>query len=892
MRLPFKPVFVAVITLGFALSYGQPGPAASNRSTVERATLANGLRVIAVRDPLAPVVTIEENYLAGGDETPAGFPGMAHAQEHMAFRGCSGLTGDQIAAIYAQLGGVDNADTQQHITQYFATVPVEDLDVVLRVDSSCMQNIQDAQDQWALERGAIEQEVARDLSNPVYKFVSRLNETMFAGSPYAHDALGTKSSFDATTGTMLKHFADSWYAPNNAVLIITGDIDPSAAIAKVKQFYGSIPSRKLPPRPEVKLQPVKPQSFDIESDLPYQLAAVAYRLPGSDSPDYAAARILSDVLSSRRAKLYDLVVEGKALETQFALGETYRKASVAFAVAALPSGANAAPIIADVKKVIADYVANGLPADLVAAEQRSEIASAEFERNSISGLAASWSEAVAAQGLNSPDEEVAAIRKVTVNDVNRVAKTYLVDQSAITAVLKPRPSGEAVASKGFGGTEQLTSPPSKPVELPAWAESALKSLAVPQPELHPSDVTLSNGIRLIVLNEPVSPTVTITGEIRHEEKLETPPMQDGVADVLEELFSYGTKTLDRTAYQKALDDIAAGESGGAAFSLRVLKQYFSRGVELLADNELNPALPEQAFQVVKQQTSELVAGDLMSPSYRVQRALESGLLPKDDPMLRETTPKTLGNVTLDDVKNYYARTFRPDLTTIVVIGDVTPQEARAEIERCFGGWKAQGEKPQVTLGPVPPNKPASLYVDDPTQVQDSVTLAEELGLTRFNPDYYALQLGNHVLGGGFYATRLYHDLRQVSGYVYTVDDFIAATKTRTVYTVTYASDPQNVSKAAALVKRDLSDMQSQDVTANELRQAKSLLLRQIPLADASEDSIARGILARAQIDLPLDEPTRAAQRYFALSADEVRAAFAKWLRPNDFVQVVRGPTPQ
>jgi zinc protease len=119
-----------------------------------RATLDNGLRVVIVRDPLAPVVTVEENYLAGGDETPAGFPGMAHAQEHMAFRGCAGLSADQIAAIYAQLGGNQNADTQQNITQYFVTVPAQDLDVALRLDAACMQDVEDTQEQWAAERSS------------------------------------------------------------------------------------------------------------------------------------------------------------------------------------------------------------------------------------------------------------------------------------------------------------------------------------------------------------------------------------------------------------------------------------------------------------------------------------------------------------------------------------------------------------------------------------------------------------------------------------------------------------------------------------------------------------------------------------------------------------------
>ena len=167
---------------------------------VTRTTLDNGLRVVIIRDPLAPVVTVEENYLVGGDETPAGFPGMAHAQEHMAFRGCSELTADQISAIFAQLGGSGNADTQQNITQFFETVPAADLAIALRADADCMRDIQDSQTEWAQEKGAIEQEVARDLSNPTYKFITRANEDMFAGTAYSHDPLGTRESFDATTG--------------------------------------------------------------------------------------------------------------------------------------------------------------------------------------------------------------------------------------------------------------------------------------------------------------------------------------------------------------------------------------------------------------------------------------------------------------------------------------------------------------------------------------------------------------------------------------------------------------------------------------------------------------------------------------------------------------------
>jgi zinc protease len=889
MRILAFGIF-GVMLAGTSLAFGQRS---AGKDGVTMATLENGLRVVIIRDPLAPVVTVEQNYLVGGDDTPNGFPGMAHAQEHMAFRGCSGLTADQIAAIFAQPGGQGNADTQQNITQYFTTVPAADLEIALRVDAACMQDIQDSQEEWAQEKGAIEQEVARDLSNPTYKFLTRLNADLFSGTVYSHDALGTKDSFEATTGEMLKSFYKRWYAPNNAILVIAGDVEPNAVLAKVKELYGKIEKRPVPAHPDVSLRPVKTESFTLDSNLPYLLVFTAYRMPGTESRDFAAVRILSDVLASQRGNLYALVPQGKALAAEFGLAQTFPKASVGYSVLALPSDSDPAPVTQEMRKILLEYAAHGVPAELVDAAKRGEVANAEFERNSIPGLAAAWSQALAGEGRNSPDELVEAMKAVTVEDVNRVAKTYLIDQNSITAQLKPVPSGEAVSEKGFGGSEQLTSSPKKPVALPSWAESQLQAVTVPALDASWTDTTLANGVRLIVKANRASPTVTVLGSIQHKEDLQAPPGKEGVEAVLDELFSYGTETLDRLAFQKALDDIAANETAGHDFSLRVLKQDFSRGVQLLADNELHPALPEEAFNIIKQQSAQFVAGNLKSPGYRVARAVSVGLLPKTDPALREATAGTVSSLKLDDVKTYYTKTMRPDLTTIVVIGDVTPEEAKNVVGKWFGGdWKASGPKPDVTLPRVPLNAASAVTVPDPSQLQNSVNLSEIVGITRFDADYYPLQLGNHVLGGGFYATRLYHDLRQVNGYVYNVDVHMNATKTRTVYAITYACDPANVSKAKQLIERDLVSMGKENVTPGELQQAKALVLRQLPLAESSEDAVAGGLLARAQLGLPLDDAARAAKRYISLSADDVRLAFAKWIRPDGFVQVVRGPAAQ
>jgi zinc protease len=232
------------------------------------------------------------------------------------------------------------------------------------------------------------------------------------------------------------------------------------------------------------------------------------------------------------------------------------------------------------------------------------------------------------------------------------------------------------------------------------------------------------------------------------------------------------------------------------------------------------------------------------------------------------------------------------MTTIVVIGNTTPAVARAVIEKYFGAWTATGPKPPTDLPVVPSNKAAVIAVPDASRVQDTVILAHTLALTRSNADYYALALGNAVLSGGLYSSRLSDDLRKNAGLVYSVGSMLEAGRTRANYFVEYASDPQNVSKAAAIVTRDIRQMQDTPVNNAELTRAKALLLRQIPLREASIDAIAKGFVAERELDLPLDEPIRAARRYIALSAAAVQAAFHKWMRPGGMVRVSQGPAPQ
>ncbi len=878
-----------------ALAGSLAGQAATNNLAAEpdvlRATLTNGLQVIIVRNTLAPVVTTMVNYRVGSDEAPAGFPGTAHATEHMMFRGSPGLSADQLAAISAAFGGDDNADTQQAVTQYFFTTPAENLEVALRVEATRMRDLLPDETLWEKERGAIEQEVAQDLSNPEYVFYEQLLAAVFKGTPYEHSPLGTRPSFDKTTGAMLRKFHNTWYMPNNAILVIVGNVEPQNVLEQVKRVFGGIPAVQLPARPEFNFGTVKPDTLKLDTDLPYGLTAITFRFPGADSPDFAAAQILSDVLSSQRGKLYGLVPQGRALFAEFSY-DTLPKAGLGYAIAGFPAGGDSTNLLNTVKDILLAEITNGVSADLVEAAKRREIISAELQKNSVSGLASAWSTAVAIEGRNSPEDDINLFRAVSVGDVNRAAKKYLDFDHAISAILTPTPSDKPISSKSFGGGESLVSTKNANVKLPPWARQITEQLPVPATTLNPFVTNLPNGIRLIVQPETISDTVSVYGRVKNNAKVQMPAGQDGVDQALDKLFSYGTKSLDRLAFQKALDDIGANESAGVDFSLQVLPDQFERGVQLLADNELSPALPEDDFKIIQEQLAASVAGEIKSPGHFASHALTVALFPTNDPARRETTPDSVKSLTIQDVQHYYQSAFRPDLTTIVVIGHVAPENAVAVISKYFGDWKAEGPKPNTLFPPAPTNSVSVMHVPDASRVQDKITLAETLQLTRTNEDYYALQLGNHVLGGGFYATWLYRDLREKSGLVYFVDSSFTVGLTRGIYQVEYACDPPNVSRARAVILRDLADMRAKKVTEQELHQAKLMLLRDIPLAESSVDYIAQAWLTYSALGLPLDERVHAGRIYVKLNAKDVQSAFVKWLRPDDLVQVTQGPVPK
>jgi zinc protease len=885
-----------LLAVTLAVPAGGASGAAGAGSDVLKATLRNGLRVVIVPNALAPVVATDMAYLVGSRDDPPDVPGMAHAQEHMMFRGTKELSTSELGTLATALGGDFNASTSETLTQFQFTVPAADLDAVLRVESDRMRDILDAQEQWENERGAIEQEVLNDETEPGSELFRNARETVYAGTAYEHEGVGTKAAFDRLTGPELKAFYERWYAPNNAVFVVAGDVDPALTLAQIRARFESIPERPVPQHAQAHLRPFAHTAFYRTSVLAYPLAAVAYRMPGVESPDFLPSFVLQAILDSPRGPLRVLADRGDALDAQWNSEAYVPEAQLAYAIAALPPGGDPVAMSARLERIVTDYARRGVPPDLFETTKRRLIADQEVSRNTIESLASDWATTIADDHEPSIAYEQELIGAVTLDEVNRAARRYLDLRQTFSGALTPSATAAEAAPPAppVRGPEKPLDAQSPVASLPAWASDLVEHIAVPDSTLAPARTVLDNGITVIVQPETISNSVFVYGSVKHDAQLQEPAGKEGVASVLEAMFPFGTASLDRPALQRAEDELDASLDAGADFGLETTSASFVPAVKLLAQNELEPRFDRATFDSAQQRAVQELATALNGSHTIAMRRAEQKLLPAGDPVLRQPTVAGLQALTLDDVRAYYDTTFRSDLTTIVVIGNVTPQAALAAVRQAFGNWHARaGEpRPSLELPAVPLNSAGDVTITLPSAGQTFVTLEQVVEAPRSSAAFYPLTVGNAVLGGGSGGpeqSRLFRDLRQNSGLVYSIGSEFAAEPTRAQLTISFASLPQNEQLISSSIDTEIAKMQTEPVPAFELSLVKAALVRKTLIAAASVSSIGGALLEDALDGYPLDQAQRDARGFVGTDAAAVENAFATYIHPDHFVRVIEGP---
>jgi zinc protease len=879
--------------LGALLVAAAPAGPAADASGVLKATLANGLRVVIVRNAIGPVVSTDLTYLVGSRDDPPDVPGMAHVQEHMMFRGTANLSTSELGTVATALGGEFNAETTDSTTHFQFTVPVADLDAVLRIESDRMRDVLDAQAQWENERGAIEQEVLRDQSEPGNDFFRDVQSIAYAHTPYGHEGVGTLAAFDRLTGPRIKEFYQRWYAPNNAVLVVAGDVDPAQTLEQIRARFESIPRRAVPAHAVAHFAPLQRVVLARATTLVYPLAAVGFRLPGVDSSDFLPSFVLQGVLDSQRGPLRSLVDSGAALDAEWVSLPYVDEAQLGFATAALRPGADPLQASQRLEEILAGYAHGGIPRELFETTKRRLIAGQEESRNSIAALASDWATTIAVDREPSIAREQELIANVTLADVDRVAKKYFRPQSSIVGALTPsaNASQNAPPAPPQNGPEKPLAAQPPVTHLPEWANRLVEHIAVPAAAQRPVQLKLANGITLVVQPETISDSVFLYGSVKSNAVVQEPVGKEGVSSVLNAMFDYGTLDQDRLTFERAQDDADSEITGGASFGLQSTSHSFARAVALLAQNELQPRFDQATFALARQRATEELQTALNGSNSIATRRAARLLLPPGDPELREPTPGGLQALTLDDVKGYYAKTMRPDLTTIVVVGNVTPEAARTAIEREFGAWHATGEAPDVRLRPVPLNPPGEVRLTLPIG-QDSVILQQIVEITRTSPDIDALLLGNAILGGGSLGpeqSRLFRDLRQNAGLVYSISSQLAPRRERYELSIEYACLPANQARIGSLIDAEIKRLQTEAVGSFELSLAKASTVRQTVIADSSVSSIGEELLGDAENGFPFDQRQIDARNFLRVDARAVQTAVAAYIHPQNLVRVIEGP---
>lgn len=838
----FSALLLAASGAG-ANAQAAPAPsAAPSASSAVQTRLANGMRVVLLPDRLAPVATTVMTYDVGSADDTA--PGIAHAAEHMLFRGTPSLSGQQLANLTARMGAEYNAMTLEESTLYWYKLPSAYVGLAVKIEADRMTHASVTDADWSTERGAIEQEVRSHQSVPTYAIGQKLREAFFRDTPFAHAGVGTLPAFDAMNAADIRAFYQRWYKPSNATFIVAGDIDPAAVLAEIHAAFDGLPADPKPDRPRIALPPLASSAITANVDFPIGMAALTYRMPGSGDPDYAASQVLAQVLSSSRNAFAQLSQQGHVLAV-LSLSNAFRETGACYILAIPAKGDTAQHALALVSSALDAYRKDGVPADLVDAAKAKLLAAHASGAASVSGLAVSWADAAQA-GAASPDDVFLAIEHVDVDAVNAVLRRYLTPEHQITMTLMPAPTAAAAKKSASTPSEHVGLSAEVDESLPAWAQVALKAPLRAPADMRANTVNgrLPNGMRYTIRRQTIAPTVVVKGVIRTSPQLYVPKGKDGLADIADRLVGWGTQRYDLTELERQFDAIAATHTLSHDFLLVVAPKDFERGIDLLADGMMHPAFPSGAFTVAKTAEAQGVDAQKQLPKAQAAHAQRLALYPPGDPRRREPTAATVASITLDDVKRYYQSAYRPDETTIAVVGDVSPERVAAALRTSFGSWTASGPRPTFAYPKLPATRTGSaVTVTSKATEESEVVLKQTFTMSRSDRDYVPLQLANTILSGEGVGSMLMQELRTRHGFVYSVDSDVSVDQSGGTFSVSFASDPRNVEKANKAVIGVLRRLQTQPLPLVELQKAKALLLAARILPLDSYSGLADDLLA-------------------------------------------------
>jgi zinc protease len=881
------------ITAGFFLGIVVPPPARSLETSLEfsQRTLPNGLRVVVAEDHAVPVVQTAIWYRFGANEELPGKTGLAHALAHMMFSGTPYLSAAGLDDLVTHLGATETATTANDYTVFRFLLPADKLDLALRVEADRMQHLLLDDATWAGEKARVLAEYDADVNQPLTKLYVQVCKAASPAPVCALSALGERQDVASADAQELRAYYQAYYAPNQATLVVTGDVKAADVFASAAAAFGNVPRTGRAPEPTRSGLTAYDAHVSLTGDFPYEVVDLAFTAPGTRDPDGGAIAIIDSVINNKRSDFYKALVRSGytiAYSTQLDQNEHSGLYHVFLVTAPEHSSAQVRDAFADVMRTAQE---RGFSSDLIRAAKTAIARRATYARDSITGLAERVGYATAVEDVDNPaddDERLAALPDA---EVTAAARRYF-GIPAVTGLLQPdkarngeppRPPVTSV-SDNFSGRAPL----GKVIEA-RWVREALLKPVTLQTHVRPTAFFLDDGIRVLVQPIHANPTVFIRGTVESSARFD-PPGKEGTGAMVSTLLAAGSAKYSADAERALTDDLGATLDLGTDFDAHCRTQDWPKLADVIADSLRHPSLAPADVDFVRRQTTDAVTERDSDPDFRATADFERLLLRQDDPTLREPTRESVAAISRADLRAYADDFVRPDLTTITVVGDVEPAEVRATLQAAFGGWSARGPKPNVDPGPIPPVHAAARYV-----VTERRYIEAHLGMravARADPDFPELDVIDELLGpdGGF-DTRLMDQLRTKRGLVYGASSSLEADRFRGTLDIRLSAEPKKMNRAVEVVREQLARLQDDPVGPFELDRAKTKIVARALVSEESTETIAVRVHGIGVDRLPLEYEVNLPARYDRIDGADILRAAQAYLTPNALIEVYEGPRP-
>lgn len=888
MKRLFFSFLAAALTLAAPLAtYAQPADEGVGDKGVFQTHLANGLQVVVVEDHAAPVVHTDVFYRFGSLYETPGKTGLAHALEHMMFRGTPSLSAGGLDDVIARLGAQMNGETQYDYTSYLFDMPADRLNVALQIEADRMAHLALRPQDWSIEQRAVLNEIDGDESSPFFSLLSRVRAAAYPNSPAGRTPTGVRSEVAHATVADLRRYYSEWYAPNNAALVVAGDVQHASVFALAQRYFGAIGARKLPQHSSQHPQAATGKTVDSEFPFPFEVLDLAYAIPGDTEPGEPAVSVLSNVISNQRGPFYRALVESNVALEIDANADTQLKGGLMHVFMVLNPGHHGSEAQQIFQNTMNAQLSSGFDPDLVEAAKRQALAERAYDADSIGGYGdlVGYTYGIVKERDRDEDSRLAAL---TPAEVLATARKYL-SVPNVVGHLTPNssPSGRSDKSTAGASDNFSSRAPSGPIVEPPAIRAAIRRPSTARSKLDPSEFTLPNGLHVIVQEKHDRSTVYIGGAIASSPAF-IPPGKEGIDRLADAMAEFGSEHYDFTQLRKKTDDIGASISLGQTFAAHGFTNDFETLLGLLADGEEHPVFPQNWLAIQQSQLANSIDSENDISGVLITRAYMRRLLQPDDPALRYATPQSVSGITRDDLLAYTKQYWRPDLTTLAIVGDVTPERARRAVEAAFGSWTNSGPTPSVAQPALPAPHVAHAFVG--TAANQVFVQLGQPAVARSSRDYDAFSLLSQIIGGeGYFESRLWQELRQKRGLVYGVSSVVKADRDRGDLEIMLNASPQNVESAIGIIRSQLERLRTEPVSQTELADAKIRLVNASLLSESSASGQLDEIGAILQNHLPKDYYTTLAQRYAAITPADIQRVAKEYLQPDRLIEVFAGP---